>query len=259
MRFCLSANVDDKYLEKANELKVDYSHRSYVDKIHERYQDKYIVLQHTAYDEPIDWNELKQYNALTHHQLILCLSTIADCVMAKELGFEFYYGYPIKTLYEANALKEMGVRYIRLGVPLLFQMKDVKNINIPVRLVPNIAYNDGMIRNHSWDGGFVRPEDLHYYEDYVDIVEFEDCDIYKEEALFRIYAEQQEWPGDINMIITNIQETGILNRLLPPDFGSYRLNCQHRCQKNECRLCSASFKLASMIEELKEYKEKFDI
>jgi hypothetical protein len=85
-------------------------------------------------------------------------------------------------------------------------------------MCPNVAYYAYIPRDDGVCGGWVRPEDVDYYADYVDVFEFEDCDEKKEKALFKIYAEQGKWPGLLNDLITNLNYTAI-NRMILKDFG----------------------------------------
>ena len=56
-------------------------------------------------------------------------------------------------------------------------------------MTPNIAYYGYIPRENGIIGFWVRPEDVSYYEPYIDVFEFEDCDIKREQALYRVYAE----------------------------------------------------------------------
>jgi hypothetical protein len=88
-----------------------------------------------------------------------------------------------------------------------------------------------------------------------DIIEFADCKEHKEEALYRIYAEQKHWPGRVDMIITNI-DTEAYNRMIPEDFAAVRRTCGQRCVAGgACRLCHRMLHLANP-DLIKQYKEE---
>ena len=90
------------------------------------------------------------------------------------------------------ALKELGACYIKLDAPLFFNLPKVKKIGIPIRAVPNVAYDDNIDRIDGVCGTWIRPEDIDAYGQYIDTVEFGDCDQKKEQAMYRIYAEDKE-------------------------------------------------------------------
>ena len=117
---------------------------------------------------------------------------------------------------------------------------------------------DGLPREDGVCGTWIRPEDIHLYEDYVAAMEFEDCKPTKEQALFRIYTQQKEWPGDLGLLITNFNHLG-LNRLILPEVGEKRLDCRHICQLGgHCRICYRAMDLANK-EDLTDYAEAMNL
>ena len=253
MKYCLNSRQELQYLQKADEIKVEYRDKDSIPSLIEKYPGKRIILM-CYFNEILDWKELNRWNILSRNNFMLCLASVAYADDCKEHGIPFYMGYPVKTYYELRALKELGVSYVRLAEPLFFEMDTVKQFGVPVRMVPNVAYIDGLPREDGVCGTWVRPEDLDLYENYVEVVEFEDADLKKEQALFRIYAEQKNWPGDLQMIITNLNHDG-LNRIIVPDFAEKRLNCGQRCQKtSNCKLCYRALTLA-MPDKIRDYME----
>ena len=80
---------------------------------------------------------------------------------------------------------------MRLDAPIFFDMQKASSVGVPIRVVPNVAYNDGLDRVDGVCGTWIRPEDIDAYGEYVTAVEFEDCDQKKEQAMYRIYAEDK--------------------------------------------------------------------
>lgn len=256
MKYCLNSRQEAAYLQKADEIKVEFRDRDIISDLIEKYPGKDIILM-CYYNEITDWKKIEQWNILSRQHFIMCLSSISDAQECKARNIPFYFGYPVKTYYELRAMKDLGVRYVRLGEPLFFEMDMVRSIGVPVRVIPNIAYIDGFPRKDGVCGTWIRPEDLHLYEEYVETIEFEDTDVKREQALYRIYAEQKNWPGDLNLIITNLQYEG-LNRIIVPDMAEKRLNCGQRCQKaSNCKLCYRALSLA-MPDKIRDYMEATD-
>ncbi len=254
MKYCLRSRLESAYVIKADEIKVDFRDRASIPDLIEKYPNKTIILMCYTGEE-IDWALCGKWKILARDKFIMCVSSIDDATICKEKGFKFYFGYPVKTFYELNAMKDLGVCYVRLGEPLFFQMEEVKKVGLPIRAVPNVAYIDMVPHKDGVCGTWIRPEDMHAYEDYVDIIEFEDCDVKKEQALFRIYAEQRNWPGETRMLISNFDYDG-LNRIVVPDVVEKRLKCGQRCQMgSHCRLCYRAFDLANQ-EKTKAYAEQ---
>lgn len=244
MKFCLSSRQNREYSLKADEIKIQYRDiKSTLDLI-EKYPDKLIILEESLNGEQFNWTDIDTYNKLARGNFMLCLGDVNSAQTAKDLGIKFYMGYPVKTFYELGGLKNLGVAAVRLDAPLFFQMDKVKEFGIPVRVCANLAYTDLLPRENGINGIWIRPEDLHMYEDYVDTIEFGDCDLKKEQALYRIYAEQHEWPGVLNMIITNLDAPGT-NRMISSDVSSARLFCGQKCAAGgACKLCFRALSLA---------------
>ena len=211
MKVCLNSRCEKKYLQQADEIKVEYRDRKALLDIVDDYPDKTIILQ-----------------------------------------------VPYQSAYQLQAVKAMGACYVRLGETLFFNIKKTAAVGVPIRVIPNIAYIDGLPREDGVCGTWIRPEDIHLYEDYVAAMEFEDCKPTKEQALFRIYTQQKEWPGDLGLLITNFNHLG-LNRLILPEVGEKRLDCRHICQLGgHCRICYRAMDLANK-EDLTDYAEAMNL
>lgn len=191
---------------------------------------------------------------MTRNNLVVALPTLANIDECKKRNLKFYYNYPITTFYDLCALKELGAEYALIDSPLVQDIIKAAEVGIKLRVVPNVAYYAFIPRDEGVCGSWIRPEDLSLYESYIDVVEFEDCDIKKEQALFRIYAEQKSWPGNLEMIITNLNYPGI-NRIIPPELTKKRMACGQRCQSGgHCKLCYRYLDLANpdLLRELKQ-------
>lgn len=165
---------------------------------------------------------------------------------AKALGIKFFYSIPINNFYDLKALVDYGCCDIRIDAPLTHMLDKLEKYDITIRMIPNIAYYAYIPRENGVIGSWVRPEDTELYEEYVDVFEFEDCDKKKEEALYRIYAEQKNWPGKLNNLITNLNYDAI-NRLILPEFGKIRMFCKQRCTSGlECSLCYRMLNIANL-------------
>lgn len=255
MRYCLRSRQTNEYLQKADEIKVEYRDRRSIPDLAEKYPNKTIILMHTLNDPELEWRDILNYDILTKRRFVLCLSNVEDCKKARVNNIPFYFGYPVTSWDELRMLKHLGVVYVRLGAPLFFELDKVAKLNIPIRIVPNIAYNDGFPREDGVCGTWVRPEDIDAYGEYTDVVEFEDCDLKKEQAMFRLYAEQKAWPGDLGFIITGLNHLGV-NRMIDPEMSQKRITCGQRCKEfSACKIC---YRMLDMADPnlLQEYQEK---
>lgn len=241
MKICLRAWQDKEYLDAADEIKVPWEKRDIISEIFEQYpREKIVVLEcHQNNLTQEEWEELKILNGLSRGMLKICCTNWTTFANS---GIPFYVGYPVYDFYTAEGLARAGVTEIRAGGPLIFDLYKLKKClsptNTKIRVVPNVAYVDGLPHSDGVLGGWIRPEDLHYYEDFIDIIEFEDVDSKKrEQVLYRIYMQNHEWPGNLQDLITNFNYPGV-NRMIPPTLAVMRVNCKQACLSGSgCKVC----------------------
>lgn len=245
MRFCLTNRQTPDYLMKCEEIKIPYKERGKILDYIEKYSDKLFILDMKGYNGIIDWDELKNYKIMTRNNFMIALNALTDVDQCKKYNISFYWNFPVTTFYDLKALKDIGAAYALIDSPLVHNIVEAAEIGIPLRVVPNVAYYAFIPREDGVCGSWIRPEDLDLYAPYVSAVEFEDCDTKKESALYRIYAEQKAWPGDLGMIITNLNYLGV-NRMIPSILTEKRMNCNQRCMYgSNCKLCYRYLNLAN--------------
>ena len=77
-------------------------------------------------------------------------------------------------------------------------------------------------------GQFIRPEDVILYESYVECLEFEEVNNKQEETLLHVYKENQNWPGNLNILIQRLN-FNVDNRAISEEWGPARIKCKQRC------------------------------
>lgn len=247
MKYSMSSRQQSEYLQKCDEIKVMWNDRNIIFDLIDKYPGKTInlcrYLIHSQDD--IDWSEINKYKMLARDNFIFGLSYVDEMEECKQNGIDFYYLEPVRTFRELHGLKAFGVKCVFIDAPLFFQMDKVREFGIPIRVTANLSVREAFPYADGVPGPWIRPEDVDQYEPYVDIIEFSRVNLDQERALFRIYAEQKNWPGDVGLIIQDINYLGV-NRMLPPDMTTRRLNCGQRCMENgRCRLCWRMMDLAN--------------
>ena len=245
MKVCLSNRQSAEYLAYADEIKFDMRDRNSILDVIEKYPDKTIILKVNTLDE-LPWNDFVLYKKLAKDNFILCLNSMENMLEAKKRDFKFYYGYGIYDFETLEVLKNIGVCYVRVEGSLFFDMPAVKEFGIPVRLIPNVPFDDGWPRENGIAGTWIRPEDLDKYEEFAGAVEFDDCNVKKEQALYRIYIASKHWPSALGILISDFNYLGN-NLLLPEDFTERRLTCRQKCKRNpnSCHYCKLMLDFAS--------------
>ena len=248
MKYSVSSRQQPEYLQKCDEIKVMWNDRNIIFDLTEKYPGKTInlcrYLIHSNEDD-IDWSEIKKFKTLARDNFVFGLTYIDEIIECKAHDIEFYYLEPIRSFRELQGLKLFGAKWAFIDAPLFFQMDKVRAVGLPVRVTANVSVREAFPYADGVPGPWIRPEDVEAYEPYVDTIEFSRVNLDQERALFRIYAEQKKWPGELGLIVQDINYLGT-NRMIPPDLVEKRLNCGQKCMENgNCRLCWRILDLAN--------------
>ena len=248
MKYSLSSRQTAEYLRKADEIKVQWRDRNIIPDLFEKYPEAKVNLVRYYQDaeEEIDWKQIDTFNVLGRGNFIIGLTISEELLEAQKRGYIFHYLYEVRTFQELNAIMRLGVCRIRLGAPLFFQMDKVKqNCGLPIVTTANLAYSDFSFgAKDGVTGTWIRPEDVNIYDQYIDTIEFVGNKT-QEQALFRIYAEQGAWSGELGLVVQDLNYP-CTNRMIPPDLATARLNCGQRCQETgRCHLCYRYMDLAN--------------
>lgn len=251
MRYCVSARQSKEVLLEADEIKVFWNDRDIINDFIEDYPNKTIILEiPNDMISEVNWELMKMYNEKFNNNFYLCLKNLNDINLCKKNGIKFYWYYPVSNYYELQGVKKLGVSKVLVNAPLSFSLDKIKNLGIPIRLIPNKAYDLYIPREDGVCGQWIRPEDIKFYEEYVDVFEFYAENISTEATLLHIYRDNQTWPGNINLLIRNLHRNAD-NRAFPDNFGKIRTTCGQRCQETgKCSFCYRTFDFIEQLEKL---------
>ena len=148
--------------------------------------------------------------------------------------------------------------YIKLGISdiyivesMCFELDKVAAIvhdaNIQIRCFGNVA--------QSRSGGlsaikkfFIRPEDVKFYDKYIDVIEFFGTKEQKSVAI-DYYRDSMQWFGDLNEIIINFNDN-VDSRFIVREFAPRRIKCGKKCLKGgKCDFCDTVVKLSKTLKE----------
>lgn len=227
----------------------------------EKYPEKDYVIQ--INDPEPNWALLQACNEKIKGKIYCALIDMYQAKTCKQYNLPFFYAFPVNTFFELKALKDLGVSYVRLGMPIFFEMhKVVSFFGIPIRLTPNKAYEAYIPRENGIHGQWIRPEDLYLYDENNAICEFRTFDVplegnhlIYERTLLDIYKNQKRWDGRLSNIIKDIGINN-LNSMVDEDIGKHRLNCGQICQLGLCHYCERALKIDETILLYKKNKEK---
>lgn len=248
MKFNLSSRQSPEYLRQCDEIDVVYNDRNVILDLIEKYPNKTIILKKYSIEE-VDWKEIENFNTMCQGNFYFGSNKLTEIKEGAAKGIKVFHLVPAYGYMFLKQLKEVPVSFVYLDAPLFFNLPSIKKqFDIPVRAVVNRAsyYSYG---EDNWDGvngTWIRPEDLPVYEDFIDVVEFDNSDnLDKVRGLFRVYKQQGKWPGQLYYLINGLKHKG-LGALLPENFGKRRLDCNQRCMEGKkCRFCWTSLDFAN--------------
>ena len=142
----------------------------------------------------------------------------------------------------------LGVSDVIVTDMLGFNMERVRAVcgNTRIRVTVNIAQS-AWVDSTDVTKFFIRPEDIPFYDKYIDVFEFQG-DKNHQEILYKVYSKQKYWYGDLREIIVGLN-TEVDSRRLVSIFGEVRANCGKRCITGKnCQICKRSIETIKTLE-----------
>ena len=268
MKYCVSGRQPYSVLKLADEISVLYNDKDRINDFVEKLTDKSVILQLPPHEEK-EFALWKMYDEKFNGGFYVAIHDLNDAMVLYENDIKWYWPYPITSFYELQMVLAAGPSQIVLGAPLSFSLSVVNNLApvVKKRMVVNKAkpnYVPAVGRFEALVGQWVRPEDVAAYEPYIDVMEFDisgDNRLKKEETLLHIYKDNKFWPGDLGLIIDDLN-IHVDNRAIPDEFGERRINCEQKCERGgSCHFCDMAFQFAENLRKYKADKsgEKEDI
>lgn len=255
VKYCLSSRQPKGTLQKADEIKLRYTDIDIMYDFIEEMPNKTYILD-IPREESLNWDVKTCQMFAEKVDFILCIHDLRVAKLCAAAGIKWYWAYPVTTFYELQGVIALNPCYVYITAPLSMDLEKVKNItDIPLRMSPNLAYDAYIPRENGVRGQWVRPEDTDRYGAYIDTYEFATSDLQKERTLFHVYAENGEWPGNLNLLLTNL-DFDIDNRTVPDEVIEARMVCGQRCMAGgRCRLCESAFNCMATLRH-KYYEKK---
>lgn len=259
MKFMVSSWQPLTFLKKVQEIRVNYRdiERLY-DFITEDWTCEADIVIYIPHNQIVNWKEIDNFKNILN--LTIAVEDTAQIQEAKNLGYKVFWAYAVSSYWELQGILNLGVNQVLLDAPLYFDLPKVKQIcgEVEIRLVVNKCMNSHIKQKDGICGTYVRPEDVSEYEPFVSHMEFDTDSFQKEYTLYKIYADDKQWPGDLNLLLTYLN-TSVDNRgfeaLFQGDevksFARRRLTCKQKCQENACKYCPNLFKLIDTLSQTK--------
>ena len=164
-------------------------------------------------------------------------SLIENC---KECGIPFFFSTYVRDWDTFYGLIDLEVSDIYIVEEMGFSLSKLGQIahasSVSIRVFANVAQSSWH-KERGVKSFFIRPEDIGFYEPYVDVIEFYGDDN-RLEVSYKAYAEDGKWFGDLRELIIGL-DTELDSRFIVPMFAEARLNCEKKCQKlRPCNICT---------------------
>lgn len=166
-----------------------------------------------------------------------------------ENSIDFFFLHMANNWVTLHYLIGLKVSDIYITEALGFEIDKASKIchdnNVTVRIFPNVAQKE--LPPYDILSFFIRPEDIDFYDQYVDVCEFFYKDITQQPVYYKIYAKDKQWFGELQEIIIGLEQS-IDSRHIVKQFAEVRSHCGMRCLKGTpCQLCYHALDLAQTL------------
>ena len=249
MKYCVSARQPISIIKKADEVDLAWRDRNFLSQLIVDVPNIKINL-YVPFDAVIPFETLNNF-VKEGAKIELGLENINNKDKCKTYNIPYFQTNIISNYWEVNNAIQNGVSKMRIGNDLFFDLENLSRYNISLRTTANLAVNNiNFINDNGLKGTYIRPEDIEYYEQYIDTIDFWSDNLKTEETLLRIYKEDLNWPGNLSKLITGLK-VDIDNRVLPEEFAQIRINCKQKCMRNKtCNFCENVVNFSKALEKI---------
>lgn len=253
MKYCMRYNNRSRYLNTFDEVILKYEHKTSViiEHVQNYKQEQRVILNLQDFEGDIlDCKDIL-LAAAGHHPQIAIMGTRVQTAAMKEMGLPWFYGEVVDSWDKLNGFIKQGVSDVIIGNEFAFNMANIalvcKEANVKVRVYPNVAQSNCAFVEDTMKQFYIRPEDVSFYKEYVDVMEFYGP-AEKQDVLYDIYTKGR-WLGNLKDLILGLKED-INNTVIAGCFGVLRINCSKRCSYSPvCDVCNRFISINNTIQE----------
>lgn len=249
------------YLREATEIKVNYCD---IDRLKDFVTEDWIckadIVIYLPRNQIINWESIDVYKNVLN--ITIAVEDTGQIEMVRRKKYKVFWAYAVSSFWELQSLLELKVNQVLLDAPLYFDLPKVKQIcgkKVELRAVVNKCFNDHLPHKDGVCGTYIRPEDIEFYSNFISHFEFDIDTLSKEYTLYEIYTKDKQWPGNLNILLTNFNvdvDNRGLSMLLdendeedPDLFARIRCICGQKCQQGfDCDFCHTNVELINLIQ-----------
>ena len=170
----------------------------------------------------------------------------------KDNNIKFFFKTFVRDWDTFHGLINVGVSDIYIVENLGFELNLLGPVahasEVSIRVFANVCQSSWS-ENNPIKSFFNRPEDVYLYEPYVDVIEFFGTEKHEQEVMYKVYAKDKKWFGDLSEIIIGLNME-LDSRCLVAAFAPTRIKCGKKCIKGKpCNICDRIIELSQTLQE----------
>ena len=257
MKYCMRFYTGCRNLNNVNEIILKYNHKTteIIEYVKKYDQEQRIILNAAGLDALSLLASKDIFIAVKeiHPNAALLLSfnhkNTLDSI--KEWGIDFFFMELVDSWDKLNSYIKLGVSDVYIGNEFAFSITSIGKYchdhNVKVRAYVNVAQSSSTMGNmDTITSFFIRPEDIEYYDDYLDVTEFFGP-VEKQDVLYEIYTKGK-WLGNLKDLIIGLKDS-VNNRVIMGCFGVVRMRCGKHCNYQNCNICTSFIDINEVVEE----------
>lgn len=255
MQYCINFDKDNRYLEQADEVIIEY-HQGKTELRLKPFLDAHpnqkIILNINIDDFSQRFLETLQYLVEYSNFRLKIHTTGFIAHLKSQIPVPFFFTTPAKTYEDLYKAAQCGACEVYIDSALGFALRDCRTIadklNIKLRSLPFLPLEYTGEHHKSYWQYFIRPEDVDLYGHFIDTIELYGPVSYVN-VLYQAYQEKK-WNGRLNEIFPYLTDN-YDNRYIIGDWSIKRVNCHRRCMViPRCTICKDVYDLAISLEQL---------
>ena len=266
MKYCVPYSKNFKYKDKVDEFMVDCTNGRNIGIFKQLSSENSKFQEHQRFNLIFDIADFQEKNTIksaialkdSHPQVNFSIVFKDFSNGHKEIYEElklneipYFFLTRVNSLDKFRGFLKLGVSDIYIVEELGFFLNSVGQLahasGVSIRVFANICQSS-WYQNPPLKSFFVRPEGVPIISPYVDVIEFFG-DNNVQEVMYKVYALDKKWFGDLREIIIGL-DIPLDSRSLDRSFDYKRMMCRKKCYiEDKCKICDRHSQLSKTFSE----------
>lgn len=252
MKYSIKFYKGCRTLERADEIIIKYDKKSagLLDFVQKWNEDQRIIVDITELEDIESNLDIFAAAAGIHPEFAVMLHSTQNYEPIAALKLPFFFIDGVNCYDDLVGQITLGVSDVYILNELCFNLDEISKYchenKVQIRVYPNVAQSASNFAVDEFKKFFIRPDDISFYEEYIDVIEFFGP-LDKQPVLYDIYTDER-WIGNLNDVILGLTKE-IDNKTVVPYFGEARQKCRKRCIFGRCDICGSVEALAATLKD----------